>query len=56
MSNKPYTILAERLESTDKDFRYMAASDLLCELQKGPIQLDTVMENKVGKGLFQEDV
>jgi len=45
--SKSYNILAERLESNDKDFRYMAASDLLNELQKGPIQLDPLMQNKV---------
>ncbi|EME30694.1 hypothetical protein Gasu_19400 isoform 2 [Galdieria sulphuraria] len=53
MSNKPYNILAERLESTDKDFRYMAASDLLNELQKGPIQLDPLLESKLCTALLK---
>ncbi|GJQ11750.1 hypothetical protein GpartN1_g3541.t1 [Galdieria partita] len=53
MASKPYNILAERLESTDKDFRYMAASDLLNELQKGPVQLDPLMENKLCTALLK---
>jgi len=51
--SKSYNILAERLESNDKDFRYMAASDLLNELQKGPIQLDPLMQNKLCAALLK---
>ncbi|XP_004613286.2 cullin-associated NEDD8-dissociated protein 2 [Sorex araneus] len=39
--------LLEKMGSSDKDFRFMATSDLMSELQKDSIQLDEDSERKV---------
>ncbi|XP_004692419.1 PREDICTED: cullin-associated NEDD8-dissociated protein 2 isoform X1 [Condylura cristata] len=39
--------LLEKMTSSDKDFRFMATSDLMSELQKDSIQLDEDSERKV---------
>ncbi|XP_055985466.1 cullin-associated NEDD8-dissociated protein 2 [Sorex fumeus] len=39
--------LLEKMSSSDKDFRFMATSDLMSELQKDSIQLDEDSERKV---------
>ncbi|XP_006868744.1 PREDICTED: cullin-associated NEDD8-dissociated protein 2 [Chrysochloris asiatica] len=39
--------LLEKMTSSDKDFRFMATSDLMSELQKNSIQLDEDSERKV---------
>eukprot|EP00871_Galdieria_phlegrea_P003870 jgi/Galph1/4484/GphlegSOOS_G3190.1 len=53
MSGKVVTTLLDRLESRDKDFRYMAASDLLMDLQKGSLQLDPIVESKLCAALLK---
>ncbi|XP_075406871.1 cullin-associated NEDD8-dissociated protein 2 isoform X1 [Tenrec ecaudatus] len=45
--------LLEKMTSCDKDFRFMATSDLMSELQKDSIQLDEDSERKVVKMLLQ---
>ncbi|XP_012664685.1 cullin-associated NEDD8-dissociated protein 2 isoform X2 [Otolemur garnettii] len=45
--------LLEKMTSSDKDFRFMATSDLMCELQKDSIQLDEDSERKVVKMLLR---
>uniref|UniRef100_A0A9J8CVB2 Cullin-associated and neddylation-dissociated 2 (putative) n=1 Tax=Cyprinus carpio carpio TaxID=630221 RepID=A0A9J8CVB2_CYPCA len=49
MSNVTFYIsnLLEKMTSTDKDFRFMAANDLMMELQKDSIKLDEESERKV---------
>ncbi|XP_051551016.1 cullin-associated NEDD8-dissociated protein 1-like [Myxocyprinus asiaticus] len=49
MSNSTFYIsnLLEKMTSTDKDFRFMAANDLMMELQKDSIKLDEESERKV---------
>ncbi|XP_055342384.1 cullin-associated NEDD8-dissociated protein 1-like [Paramacrobiotus metropolitanus] len=55
MSNQTYTIstLLEKLNEPDKDFRYMAANDLINELQKETVQLDDETEKKVVSGVLK---
>ncbi|XP_076972603.1 cullin-associated NEDD8-dissociated protein 2 isoform X1 [Tamandua tetradactyla] len=45
--------LLEKMTSSDKDFRFMATSDLLSELQKESVQLDEDSERKVVKMLLR---
>ncbi|EHB14298.1 Cullin-associated NEDD8-dissociated protein 2 [Heterocephalus glaber] len=45
--------LLEKMTSSDKDFRFMATSDLMAELQKDSIQLDEDSEQKVVKMLLR---
>ena len=45
--------LLEKMTSTDKDFRFMAANDLMAELQKDSIKLDDDSERKVVKMLLK---
>ncbi|KAM6216148.1 cullin-associated NEDD8-dissociated protein 2 [Rhynchocyon petersi] len=45
--------LLEKMTSSDKDFRFMATSDLMSELQKDSIQLDEDSERKVVKMLLK---
>ncbi|XP_044772288.1 cullin-associated NEDD8-dissociated protein 2 isoform X3 [Neomonachus schauinslandi] len=45
--------LLEKMTSSDKDFRFMATSDLMLELQKDSIQLDEDSERKVVKMLLR---
>ncbi|CAI9173128.1 unnamed protein product [Rangifer tarandus platyrhynchus] len=45
--------LLEKMTSSDKDFRFMATSDLMLELQKDSIQLDEESERKVVKMLLR---
>ncbi|XP_056615048.1 cullin-associated NEDD8-dissociated protein 2 [Triplophysa dalaica] len=49
MSNVTFYIsnLLEKMTSTDKDFRFMAANDLMMELQKDSIKLDEESERKI---------
>lgn len=41
------------MQSSDKDFRFMAANDLMTELQKDSIKLDDDSERKVVKMLLK---
>jgi len=41
------------MQSTDKDFRFMATNDLMTELQKDSIKLDDDSERKVVKMLLK---
>jgi len=45
--------LLEKMTSNDKDFRFMAANDLMAELQKDSIKLDDDSERKVVKMLLK---
>uniref|UniRef100_A0A8D2DID2 Cullin associated and neddylation dissociated 2 (putative) n=1 Tax=Sciurus vulgaris TaxID=55149 RepID=A0A8D2DID2_SCIVU len=45
--------LLEKMTSSDKDFRFMATSDLMSELQKDSIQLDEDSERKVVKMMLR---
>ncbi|KAM7335368.1 hypothetical protein ACRRTK_005845 [Alexandromys fortis] len=45
--------LLEKMTSSDKDFRFMATSDLMSELQKDSIQLDEDSERKVVRALLR---
>ena len=45
--------LLEKMTSSDKDFRFMAANDLMAELQKDSIKLDDDSERKVVKMLLK---
>nr|XP_055072782.1 cullin-associated NEDD8-dissociated protein 2 [Misgurnus anguillicaudatus] len=49
MSNVTFYIsnLLDKMTSTDKDFRFMAANDLMMELQKESIKLDEESERKI---------
>ncbi|XP_001948086.1 cullin-associated NEDD8-dissociated protein 1 [Acyrthosiphon pisum] len=55
MANVSYQIanLLEKMNSTDKDFRFMATNDLMSELQKDSIKLDDDSERKVVKMLLR---
>ncbi|XP_060036654.1 cullin-associated NEDD8-dissociated protein 2 isoform X4 [Erinaceus europaeus] len=48
----PMSSLLEKMTSSDKDFRFMATSDLLSELQKDSIQLDEDSERRVVQTLL----
>lgn len=41
------------MQSTDKDFRFMATNDLMAELQKDSMRLDDDCERKVVKQLLK---
>jgi cullin-associated NEDD8-dissociated protein 1 len=43
-----------QIASKDKDFRYMATSDLLNELQKDNFKLDADTERKVSQIVLQQ--
>lgn len=43
-----------QLGSTDKDFRYMATSDLLQELKKDTIRMDVETEKKICRVVLQQ--
>jgi len=45
--------LLERMDSSDKDFRFMATNDLMSELQKDSIKLDDESERKVVRMLLK---
>lgn len=45
--------LSFQMQSSDKDFRFMAANDLMTELQKDSIKLDDDSERKVVKMLLK---
>jgi len=45
--------LLDKMQSADKDFRFMAANDLMAELQKDSIKLDDDSERKVVKMLLK---
>ncbi|XP_023708083.1 cullin-associated NEDD8-dissociated protein 1-like isoform X2 [Cryptotermes secundus] len=45
--------LLEKMTSSDKDFSFMATSDLMTELQKDSIKLDDDSERKVVKMLLR---
>ena len=40
------------MSSSDKDFRFMATTDLMTELQKSSIKLDDEIERKIVKMLL----
>lgn len=42
----------EQMSSSDKDFRFMATTDLMTELQKSSIKLDDEIERKIVKMLL----
>ena len=50
----PLELLPLQLHSSDKDFRFMATSDLLAELQKDTIRLDTDTERRVSDVVLQK--
>lgn len=52
IDSKPAILL--QIASKDKDFRYMATSDLLNELQKDNFKLDTDTERKVSQIVLQQ--
>eukprot|EP00195_Chlamydomonas_chlamydogama_P007020 CAMPEP_0202892974 /NCGR_PEP_ID=MMETSP1392-20130828/2632_1 /ASSEMBLY_ACC=CAM_ASM_000868 /TAXON_ID=225041 /ORGANISM="Chlamydomonas chlamydogama, Strain SAG 11-48b" /LENGTH=1235 /DNA_ID=CAMNT_0049577131 /DNA_START=157 /DNA_END=3864 /DNA_ORIENTATION=- len=47
MSNSAFITILEKIASKDKDFRYMATSDLLNELQKDTFKTDADTERKL---------
>lgn len=47
MSNTALVVILEKIASKDKDFRYMATSDLLHELQKDTFKADSELEKKL---------
>ncbi|KAK9718909.1 TATA-binding protein interacting (TIP20) [Popillia japonica] len=55
MASVSYQIanLLEKMQSNDKDFRFMATNDLMTELQKDSIKLDDDSERKVVKMLLK---
>lgn len=55
MASVSYQIanLLEKMQSSDKDFRFMATNDLMTELQKDSIKLDDDSERKVVKMLLK---
>ncbi|KAI6242062.1 hypothetical protein M3Y99_00283300 [Aphelenchoides fujianensis] len=55
MSNSPNQIssLLEKMQSADKDFRFMATNDLMVELQKDSIKLDDDTERRITKALLR---
>ncbi|RZB66666.1 cullin-associated NEDD8-dissociated protein 1 [Asbolus verrucosus] len=54
MASVSYQIanLLEKMQSSDKDFRFMATNDLMAELQKDSIKLDDDSERKVVRMLL----
>ncbi|KAF2884604.1 hypothetical protein ILUMI_21568 [Ignelater luminosus] len=55
MASVSYQIanLLEKMQSSDKDFRFMATNDLMTELQKDSIKLDDDSERKVVRMLLR---
>jgi cullin-associated NEDD8-dissociated protein 1 len=55
MAISPYHIssLLDKMNSVDKDFRFMATNDLMTELQKDSIKLDDDSERKVVQGVLK---
>ncbi|KAF5283424.1 hypothetical protein FQA39_LY04800 [Lamprigera yunnana] len=55
MASVSYQIanLLEKMQSSDKDFRFMATNDLMTELQKDSIKLDDDSERKVVRMLLK---
>jgi hypothetical protein len=49
-----FQITVPQIASKDKDFRYMATSDLLNELQKDNFKLDSDTERKVSQIVLQQ--
>lgn len=49
----PTSVDFQQMQSTDKDFRFMATNDLMTELQKDSIKLDDESERKVVKQLLR---
>lgn len=47
MANTALVVILEKIASKDKDFRYMATSDLLHELQKDTFKADADLERKL---------
>ncbi|GFR41084.1 hypothetical protein Agub_g1724, partial [Astrephomene gubernaculifera] len=47
MANTALVVILEKIASKDKDFRYMATSDLLQELQKDTFKADAELEKKL---------
>eukprot|EP00850_Spirogloea_muscicola_P001276 SM000004S15146 [mRNA] locus=s4:1584727:1593967:+ [translate_table: standard] len=47
-------LILEKIASKDKDFRYMATSDLLNELQRDTFKADTETERKVSQIVLQQ--
>lgn len=47
MANTALVVIMEKIASKDKDFRYMATSDLLHELQKDTFRADADLEKKL---------
>ncbi|XP_024383560.1 cullin-associated NEDD8-dissociated protein 1 isoform X1 [Physcomitrium patens] len=54
MASLAVGLILEKIASKDKDFRYMATSDLLNELQKDSFKLDTDTERKVSQIVLQQ--
>lgn len=54
MSSSSYhiTSLLEKMGDSDKDFRFMALTDLMCELQKESLTLDPDTEEKIADRLL----
>lgn len=47
--NVPIPQLLEKMKNTDKDFRFMAVNDLMCELKKDSARWDDDLEGKIVK-------
>ena len=46
-ANTALVVILEKIASKDKDFRYMATSDLLNELQRSTFKVDSELEKKL---------
>jgi cullin-associated NEDD8-dissociated protein 1 len=49
-----HVLLPVQVSSRDKDFRYMAASDLQAELSKSTFKADVDMQKKLTKAVLQQ--
>lgn len=54
MANLPLTSILERMTGKDKDYRYMATSDLLNELNKEGFRIDVDLEMKLSNCILQQ--
>ncbi|VFQ84833.1 unnamed protein product [Cuscuta campestris] len=54
MANMVITTILEKMTGKDKDYRYMATSDLLNELNKEGFKLDAELEAKVSNVVIQQ--
>ncbi|XP_024525263.1 cullin-associated NEDD8-dissociated protein 1 isoform X2 [Selaginella moellendorffii] len=54
MANLTVGLILEKIASKDKDYRYMATSDLLNELQKESFKADSETERKVSQIVLQQ--